>query len=190
MVAKMVLAGNAINPSDRRSPRFAKLHGAATPMTIYEIPATTIDGKPQTLEPYRGKVLLIVNIASRCVFTSQYAGLEELYQKYRDRGLMILGFPCDQFGHQEPGTEAEIQSFCSLTYNVTFPLFAKINVNGDDAHPLYQFLKSAKSGFFGTRSIKWNFTKFLVNRHGEVVKRFGSSTTPSELEADIVALLE
>jgi glutathione peroxidase len=158
-------------------------------MTIYEIPVKTIDGKTQTMEAYRGKVLLIVNVASKCGFTPQYAGLEALYQKYRDRGLIILGFPCDQFGHQEPGTEEEIQSFCSLTYNVTFPMFAKVNVNGDDTHPLYQFLKAEKKGTLGTQSIKWNFSKFLVNRTGEVVERYGSSTEPASLEKDIEALL-
>lgn len=158
-------------------------------MTIYDIPVTTIDGQPQTLALYRERVLLIVNVASKCAFAKQYAGLEELYRRHKDEGLVIMGFPCDQFGHQEPGDEAAIQSFCSLTYNVSFPLFAKVSVNGDDAHPLYKYLTSAKKGLLGTRSIKWNFTKFLVSRTGEVIERFGPMTAPDRLESDVVTLL-
>jgi glutathione peroxidase len=159
-------------------------------MTLYDIPVTTIDGQAQTLAVYRDRVALIVNVASKCAFTKQYAGLEDLYRRHRDEGFVILGFPCDQFGSQEPGTEAEIQSFCSLTYNVSFPMFAKVLVNGDNAHPLYKYLKSAKTGLFGTRSIKWNFTKFLVSRTGEVVNRYGPMTKPERLDRDIAALLE
>src|SRR4051812_49094972 len=118
--------------------------------SLFDIPVTTIDGRPTTLAGYRGRVLLVVNVASRCVFTGQYAGLEALYRKYKDAGLVILGFPCDQFGHQEPGPEGDIQTFCSTTYNVTFPMFAKVNVNGPEAHPLFQRLKSARRGWFGT----------------------------------------
>jgi len=158
-------------------------------MALYDIPLRTIDGETQTLTRYRGKVLLIVNVASQCGFTPQYAGLEALWRKYRDQGLVVLGFPCDQFGHQEPGDEAEIRSFCSLTYDVTFPLFAKIEVNGARAHPLYRELKQAKPGLLGSRAIKWNFTKFLVNRDGKVMKRYAPTDTPEAIEKDIVALL-
>ena len=158
-------------------------------MTLFDIPLTTIDGQSTTLEPYRGQVLLIVNIASKCGFTPQYTGLEALYQEYKDRGFTILGFPCNQFGNQEPGTDAEVKTFCSTKYSVTFPLFSKIQVNGADAHPLYQLLKSAAKGTLGTSRIKWNFTKFLVNRNGEVVRRFGPFATPSSISASVAALL-
>ncbi|HEY1186172.1 MAG TPA: glutathione peroxidase [Gemmata sp.] len=162
---------------------------SATATSIYEIPLTTIDGKPTTLEPYRGQVLLVVNVASKCGFTGQYKGLEELYRKYKDRGLVILGFPCNQFMGQEPGNAEEIQSFCSLEYDVTFPMFAKVDVNGASAHPLYHHLKSAARGTLGTRGIKWNFTKFLVDRTGNVVSRHGPMTAPQQLGADIEKLL-
>jgi glutathione peroxidase len=152
---------------------------------IYDIPLTTIDGQQTTLEPYRGKVLLIVNVASKCGFTPQYAGLEELYRKYKDRGLVVLGFPCNQFMWQEPGDGAAIQSFCSLKYNVTFPMYAKVSVNGRGAHPLYRHLKSAARGLLWTRAVKWNFTKFLVARDGSVVRRFGTATKPHKLAAHI-----
>jgi glutathione peroxidase len=158
-------------------------------MSIYDIDVKTIDGKPQRLEAYRGKTLLIVNVASQCGFTPQYEGLQKLYDEFKDRSFAVLGFPCDQFGHQEPGTEAEIQSFCSTTYNVTFPMFAKINVNGGDAHPLYNHLKSEKKGLLGSESIKWNFTKFLVGPDGTVRKRYGTRDTPESIEADVAALL-
>ncbi len=158
-------------------------------MTIYDFSVTTIDGELQTLAAYRGQILLIVNVASKCGFTPQYAGLESLYQRHRDKGVAVLGFPCDQFGHQEPGAEAEIKSFCSLTYEVTFPLFAKIEVNGDKAHPLYKYLKTEQKGLLGSESIKWNFTKFLVNREGEVVKRYAPTDTPEAIEKDIVSLI-
>jgi glutathione peroxidase len=154
-------------------------------MNLYDIDVTTIDGARQTLDAYRGKTLLIVNVASTCGFTPQYAGLEELYRRFQDRGLVVMGFPCDQFGHQEPGDESAIQQFCSTTYGVTFPMFAKIHVNGDDAHPLYRLLKSAKPGVLGTEAIKWNFTKFLVSPAGEVLKRYGSSDTPEKIGEEL-----
>ena len=159
-------------------------------MNLYEFTAKTIDSRTETLETYRGQVLLIVNVASKCGFTSQYTGLEALYRHYRDKGFTILGFPCDQFGHQEPGHEAEIQNFCSLTYDVTFPLFAKIEVNGNDTHPLYQYLKKAQPGLFGSEAIKWNFTKFLVNREGQVLKRYAPTDTPEKIEDDLRGMLE
>jgi glutathione peroxidase len=158
-------------------------------MNLYECTVTTIDGQTGTLETYRGQVLLIVNVASKCGFTSQYAGLEALYRRYRDKGFAVLGFPCDQFGHQEPGSEAEIQSFCSLTYDVTFPLFAKIEVNGNGAHPLYQYLKKARPGLLGSEAIKWNFTKFLVSRDGQVLKRYAPTDTPEKIEDDLTGTL-
>jgi glutathione peroxidase len=157
---------------------------------LYEIDVTTIDGKKQTLAEFRGQVLLIVNVASKCGFTPQYSGLEAIYQKYKDRGFSVLGFPCDQFGHQEPGDEAAIRDFCSTKYQVTFPMFAKIDVNGPAAHPLYQFLKGEKPGIAGTEGIKWNFTKFLVDRAGNVVKRYAPTTTPEAISAEIEVLLE
>jgi len=159
-------------------------------MSLYECNVTTIDGQTGTMATYRGQVLLIVNVASKCGFTSQYAGLEALYRRYRDKGFTILGFPCDQFGHQEPGSEAEIQSFCSLTYDVTFPLFAKIEVNGSGAHPLYQYLKKAQPGLLGSEAIKWNFTKFLVNRDGQVLKRYAPTDTPEKIDADLKGMIE
>ena len=157
-------------------------------MTIYDIEVTTIDGRPQKLDAYRGKTLLIVNVASQCGFTPQYEGLEALYQQHRDKGFAVLGFPCNQFGHQEPGNEAEIQRFCSTTYNVTFPLFAKIDVNGSNAHPLYRHLKSEKKGLLGSEAIKWNFTKFLVGPDGAVLKRYAPTDTPQSIGADLESL--
>ena len=158
-------------------------------MTLYDIEVKTIDGQTQTLDAYRGRVLLIVNVASKCGFTPQYAGLEALYRRHRDEGFTVLGFPCDQFGHQEPGDEAEIQQFCSLTYDVTFPMFAKVHVNGEDAHPLYKRLKSAKKGVLGSESIKWNFTKFLVGRDGVVIDRYAPTDTPERIEKDLAPAL-
>lgn len=158
-------------------------------MGLYDFTANTIDGRQQKLAVYRGKTLLIVNVASKCGFTPQYKGLEALYRKYKEQGLAILGFPCDQFGHQEPGDENEIKNFCSLSYDVSFPLFAKIEVNGANAHPLYQYLKSEAPGVLGSESIKWNFTKFLVDKTGKVVKRYGSVDTPESIEKDILRLL-
>ena len=159
-------------------------------MSIYDIDVKTIDGKPQRLEAYRGKTLLIVNVASQCGFTPQYEGLQKLYDEFKDSSFAVLGFPCDQFGHQEPGTEAEIQSFCSTTYNVTFPMFAKIKVNGGDAHPLYNHLKSEKKGLLGSESIKWNFTKFLVGPDGSVLKRYAPTDTPASIREDVAQLVK
>jgi glutathione peroxidase len=158
-------------------------------MTLFDIEATTIDGATKKLGDYAGKVMLIVNVASRCGFTPQYAGLEALYRKFADRGLVVLGFPCNQFGAQEPGSEKEIASFCSSTYDVTFPMFAKIDVNGEKAHPLYRLLKHDAPGILGSEAIKWNFTKFLVDREGHVVKRYASTDTPDEIAKDIEGLL-
>jgi len=160
-----------------------------TLQSIYDFKVKTIKGKETTLEPYKGKVMLIVNVASKCGYTPQYEGLEILYKKYKEKGLVILGFPCNQFSSQEPGSEAEIQNFCRVNFGVTFPMFAKINVNGDQTHPLYRYLKSQQPGFLGTESIKWNFTKFLVDKEGKVVDRFGSSTKPKSLENSIEKLL-
>jgi glutathione peroxidase len=156
---------------------------------LYDFEVATIDGHKQRLDVYRGRVLLIVNVASRCGFTPQYAGLEELYRKHREQGFAVLGFPCDQFGQQEPGDEAEIKDFCRLTYDVTFPLFAKIAVNGPAEHPLYRYLKSARRGFLWTKAIKWNFTKFLIDREGNVVRRFGSTTKPERIESELARTL-
>ena len=156
--------------------------------SVYDFAATSIDGTPVSLESYRGRTLLIVNVASECGFTPQYAGLERLYRKHKDDGFVVLGFPCDQFGHQEPGTDEEIQQFCAREYGVTFPLFSKIKVNGPQAHPLFAYLKSQKKGVFGSEAIKWNFTKFLVGPDGAVLKRYGSSDTPERIGADLVKL--
>ena len=157
--------------------------------TVYDFSATTIDGKPRRLADYKGKVLLIVNTASRCGFTPQYKGLEELHKAYSGRGFAVLGFPCNQFGAQEPGAESEIAEFCEMNFGVTFPLFAKVDVNGDGAHPLFKFLTKAKPGLLGSESIKWNFTKFLVDREGNVVERYAPTTEPKEIAAAIEKLL-
>lgn len=153
--------------------------------TAYDFSAPDIDGNPRSLAEWRGKTLLIVNVASKCGFTPQYKGLEALWRQQRDRDLVVLGFPCDQFGHQEPGDEAEIKLFCSTSYDVTFPMFAKIDVNGDNAHPLYQWLKKQAKGLLGSESIKWNFTKFLVDSEGNVVKRYAPNDTPEKIEKDL-----
>ena len=158
-------------------------------MSVYDFSAARLDGQVEKLDAYRGQVLLIVNTASACGFTPQYAGLETLYEKLHGAGLTVLGFPCNQFGAQEPGAEAEIGAFCSKNYGVTFPMFAKIDVNGDNAHPLYKYLKDAKPGLLGTEGIKWNFTKFLIDRDGEPVARFAPQTKPEELEKPIKELL-
>jgi len=151
---------------------------------LFGIPVTTIDGRHGTLERYRGDVLLVVNVASQCGFTPQYAGLESLYRRFADRGVIVLGFPCDQFGHQEPGTEEEIAGFCSAQYDVTFPMFAKVDVNGPGTHPLFARLKSEAPGVLGTTAIKWNFTKFLVGRDGRVRARYAPRDTPETIERD------
>jgi glutathione peroxidase len=159
-------------------------------MSLYDIPVVTIDGRTQTLGPFRGQVLLVVNVASQCGFTPQYAGLEDLYRQHKDRGFAVLGFPCDQFMHQEPGTEAEIQQFCSTRFGVTFPLFAKVEVNGPNAHPLYRYLKAARRGFLWTGAVKWNFTKFLIDRAGAVVRRYSTLTPPARLATAVRGLLD
>jgi glutathione peroxidase len=157
--------------------------------TLADFSAVDIDGQPRSLAEYAGKLALIVNVASRCGFTPQYAGLEQLWRDYRDRGLVVLGFPCDQFGHQEPGDEAQIRQFCSTTYDVTFPMFAKIDVNGADTHPLYRWLKAEQPGVLGTQAIKWNFTKFLVGRDGRVLERYAPTDAPASIGEDIAAQL-
>jgi glutathione peroxidase len=162
---------------------------AAPAVSVYDFGVTSIDGSEQTLAPYRDQVLLIVNVASKCGFTPQYTGLEALHRKLHGRGFSVLGFPCNQFGQQEPGNEDEIKSFCSLTYDVTFPMFAKVDVNGPGAHPLFQYLKQQQPGLLGSQGIKWNFTKFLVDQHGQVRKRFGSVDKPESIEPEIAALL-
>ncbi len=156
---------------------------------IYDFEADLLDGTPQKLDAWRGKVLLIVNVASKCGFTPQYAGLEALYRAHKDEGFTVLGFPCNQFGHQEPGDAAEIRNFCSTKYEVTFPLFAKIDVNGTNLHPLYRFLKQAAPGVLGSEAIKWNFTKFLIDREGNVVRRYAPADTPQKIDGDIQKLL-
>lgn len=181
--------------------------------TAYDFSAKTIDGKPATLADYQGKVALVVNVASKCGLTPQYAGLEALYRKYKDKGLVVLGFPCDQFAGQEPGSESEIQEFCSLTYDVSFPLFSKIEVNGANTHPLYSFLRAQQPGTAPSAddlannplykflndtfpenlrdgAVKWNFTKFLVGRDGKVLKRFEPTVTPEEIDNEIAPLLK
>ncbi|GAB3332551.1 glutathione peroxidase [Marilutibacter aestuarii] len=157
--------------------------------TAFDFSAVDIDGQQQSLDAYRGKVLLVVNVASKCGFTPQYEGLEKLWREFGPQGLVVLGFPCDQFGHQEPGNEAEIKDFCSLTYDVTFPMYAKVDVNGDAAHPLWKWLKDEKGGFLGIDAIKWNFSKFLVGRDGHVIKRYAPTDKPASLAADVRAAL-
>jgi glutathione peroxidase len=153
--------------------------------SIHDIEVKTIDGSTQRLSDFAGKHMLIVNVASKCGFTPQYKGLEKFYRKFKNKGLVILGFPCDQFGGQEPADEAEIKNFCALVYDVSFPMYAKIEVNGTNTHPLYARLKPAAKGFLGTERIKWNFTKFLVDPEGQVLKRYATVTTPEEIEKDI-----
>ena len=158
-------------------------------MDVFDFTATLLDGTPIDLSRYRGKVLLIVNTASECGFTPQYQGLEQVYQQFRERGVEVLGFPCNQFGKQEPGDTAQIGAFCEKNFGVSFPLFAKIEVNGPDTHPLYRHLKSEAPGLLGTQRIKWNFTKFLVGRDGKVLKRYAPQTKPEEIAGDIAKLL-
>ena len=158
-------------------------------MELQKYAMPLLNGTMQALSDYEGKVVLIVNTASKCGFTSQYRGLEDLYQKYRDQGLIILGFPCNQFGHQEPGGSDEIAMFCEKNYGVTFPIFAKIDVNGSDAAPIYQDLKTEAPGLLGLRNIKWNFTKFLLNRRGEIINRYAPTTRPEDLEEAVCTAL-
>lgn len=159
------------------------------PATAYDFEAVGLDGATQSLAQWHGKVLLIVNVASKCGFTPQYAGLEQLWRNHGEQGLVVLGFPCDQFGHQEPGDADEIRDFCSLTYDVSFPMFAKVEVNGAGAHPLWKWLKSQKSGLLGIDAIKWNFSKFLVGRDGRVIARFAPTDKPESLAGDIKTAL-
>ncbi len=156
---------------------------------VYDFSAKTLEGEDVSLSKFRGQVLLIVNTASKCGFTPQYEGLEKLYEKLHGEGLTVLGFPCNQFGHQEPGSESEIGAFCQKNYGVSFPMFAKVDVNGDDAHPLYKYLKKEEKGVLGTQAIKWNFTKFLIDKDGNPVERYGSTTKPEDIEGDIRKLL-
>ena len=158
-------------------------------MAIHDIPLRTIEGRNTTLGEWRGQVLLVVNVASQCGFTPQYEGLEALWRRHRDAGFAVLGFPCDQFGNQEPGDEAEIRSFCTTHYDVTFPMFAKVEVNGPGAHPLWAHLKAAKPGLLGSEAVKWNFTKFLVARDGAVLARYAPTDTPDAIERDVLPLL-
>jgi glutathione peroxidase len=157
--------------------------------TAFDFSVNDIHGKPVNLADYRGKVLLIVNTASKCGFTPQYKGLQELHERYRDKGLVVLGFPCNQFGHQEPGSNDEINTFCEVNFGVTFPLFGKVDVNGGDAAPLYRHLKEAAPGLLGSEGIKWNFTKFLVSRDGTRVKRYAPTDKPADLVRDVEAFL-
>ena len=157
---------------------------------LYDIGVTRIDGTADVMDAYRGKTLLVVNVASECGYTPQYAGLEALYREFKDRGLVVLGFPCDDFGRQEPGDNTQIRDFCTATYDVSFPLFAKIGIRGANGHPLFKWLASAQPGILGTEAIKWNFTKFLVNDKGNVVKRYGSIDTPEQIRKDVAALLQ
>lgn len=156
---------------------------------LYDISVTRIDGTTDVMSAYRGKTLLVVNVASECGYTPQYAGLEALYREFKDRGFVVLGFPCDEFGRQEPGGNAQIQDFCTATYDVTFPLFEKIPIKGTGGHPLFKWLAAEHPGILGIAAIKWNFTKFLVNDKGEVVKRYGSVDTPAHIRKDVLPLL-
>ena len=157
--------------------------------SFYDFKANDINGKEVSMSSYEGKVVLIVNVASSCGFTPQYEGLQKLYDEHKEKGLEILAFPCNQFGEQEKGSEEEIKNFCEKNYSITFPIFEKVEVNGNDAHPIFKFIKEQKKGFMGTESIKWNFSKFLLSKNGEVIKRYGSLDVPENLEADIKQLL-
>jgi len=157
---------------------------------LYDIGVTRIDGTAETMDAYRGKTMLVVNVASECGYTPQYAGLEKLYREFKERGLVVLGFPCDDFGRQEPGDNAQISQFCETNYGVTFPLFAKIAIKGASGHPLFKWLASQQPGILGIEAIKWNFTKFLVNDKGDVIKRYGSMDAPDQIRKDVAALLQ
>lgn len=158
-------------------------------MSIYDFLVVTIDGEEKTLEEYKSQVMLVVNVASRCGFTGQYEGLESIYKKYLRRGFVILGFPCNQFGGQEPGSEKEIKEFCTSRFGVGFPMFSKVEVNGPNTHPLFTYLKSNRRGILGGQAIKWNFTKFLIDRNGEVMKRYAPQISPTVIQKDIESLL-
>ncbi len=157
--------------------------------TIYDYTVKDINGKEISLSEYKGKTLLIVNVASKCGFTPQYKDLEVLYKNYKDKDFTVLGFPCNQFGAQEPGDEQEIKNFCSLNYDVTFPLFSKIDVNGKDTHPIYEYLKNAAPGVLGSKAVKWNFTKFLVSKDGQIIKRFAPTDKPLDLENELKKII-
>jgi glutathione peroxidase len=184
----MLLATMALFAKDHNKREIDNIKEELNSKTFYDYSATSIDGKDISMSEYKGKVIVIVNVASKCGFTPQYEGLQALYEKYEKEGLVVLGFPSNQFANQEPASNEEIQEFCTLNYGVTFPMFSKIDVNGDNAHPLYVYLKSQQSGFPGD-SIKWNFTKFLVDRKGKVVERYASTKKPESMEEDIVKLL-
>lgn len=169
---------------------FSSIIAKENKMSIYDFNVKTIDGEEISMSKYKGKVLLIVNVASKCGFTSQYEGLENLYEKYKNEDFMVLGFPSNQFANQEPESNEKIKEFCSLTYEVKFDMFAKIDVNGENEAPLYKFLKSNQKGILGTENIKWNFTKFLVNKDGTIVDRYGSATTPESIDNDVKKLLK
>ena len=158
-------------------------------MSIYDFSVTSITGEEKKLESFRGQALLIVNVASACGFTPQYEGLEKLYEKYKDKGFSVLGFPCNQFGGQESGSNEEIQTFCDTRFHVSFPMFSKIEVNGPHTHPLYEYLKKEEKGILGTEAIKWNFTKFLVDKKGNILKRYAPQTTPEAIEKELAALI-
>lgn len=159
-------------------------------MSVYDYEANTLKGQEESLSKYKGKVLLVVNTASKCGFTPQYKGLQEVYDKFKDRGFEVLGFPSNQFAGQEPGESEDIAEFCEINYGVTFPMYEKINVNGSEAHPLFKYLSKEAPGVLGSKSVKWNFTKFLVDQEGRVLKRFSPQTTPDQIEADIAKLLD
>jgi len=159
-------------------------------MSIYDFEVNTLKGEEESLSKYKGKVLLVVNTASKCGFTPQYKGLQELYEKFKDRGFEVLGFPSNQFAGQEPGESDEIAEYCEINYGVTFPMFEKIDVKGDEAHPLFKYLSKEAPGVLGSKSVKWNFTKFLVDQDGRVLKRFAPKTTPQQIESDISKLLK
>jgi glutathione peroxidase len=184
-----MMKGADLDISPLRNPSPDQRGAAAMTKSIYDFRAATISGMEQPLADYKGKAMLIVNTASKCGFTPQFEGLEKIHQKFADKGLAVLGFPCNQFGSQDPGSNGEIESFCQLNYGVSFPMYAKIDVNGPATHPLFDHLKNEAPGILGSRSIKWNFTKFLVNKSGQVVKRYPPQTKPAEIEKDIAALL-
>jgi glutathione peroxidase len=169
---------------------FSSINAKEIQMNIYDFNVKTIDGQEISMSKYKGKVLLIVNVASKCGFTSQYEGLEKLFEKYKNEDFMVLGFPSNQFANQEPESNEKIKEFCSLTYDVKFDMFAKVDVNGENEAPLYKFLKSNQKGILGSENIKWNFTKFLVDKNGDVVDRFASTTSPESIEKDIIKLLK
>jgi glutathione peroxidase len=185
---------NMMKPADPdisqlRTPSPDQTGAAAMAKSVYDFSAATIGGKDQPLADYKGKAMLIVNTASKCGFTPQFEGLENIHKKFADKGLAVLGFPCNQFGHQDPGSNGDIESFCQLNYGVSFPMYAKIDVNGPGTHPLFNHLKSEAPGILGSKRIKWNFTKFLVDKSGKVVKRYPPLARPEDIEKDIAALL-